>query len=218
MASIKDTIMKDFEGIVEEDKEIYYDAALNYKGDAPEGTYPGHISNLNVKENVEIKRSKSVADILEVFVTIADDARELDFPTEDGKKESGALFVGRDYKSRGIFKFKSPPEHLVNKGYSTNPGGNSGYRDFCSNIGLELEVVEERDSGQHLYKLPDITVDTIRGLPVLATLSKRMWKDSKGEQILSEKSGKPMYSMEVVSILPWENGEQKDFGMDDVPF
>ena len=69
-----------------------------------------------------------------------------------------------------------------------------------------------------MYKLPDITVDTIRGLPVLATLSKRMWKDSKGEQILSEKSGKPMYSMEVVSILPWENGEQKDFGMDDVPF
>ena len=218
MATIKETIMKDFEGIVEEDTEIYYDEALDYKGDAPEGTYFAHISNLNIKQDIEIKRSKSIADILEVFVTIADDTKLQEFPTDEGKKVSGALFVGRDYKSKGIFKFKSPPEHLKNKGYTTNPGGNSGYRDFCTNIGLELEIVEERDSGQHLYKLPDITIDKIRGLPVLATLSKRMWKNNKGEAVLSEKSGKPMYSMEITNFLPWANGNKKDFGMDDVPF
>ena len=82
MSDVKDAIIEEFDGMELEDNEIYYDEALDYRGDAPEGTYPGHISNLNIKENIEIKRSKSIADILEVFVTIDDAAKSLDFPID----------------------------------------------------------------------------------------------------------------------------------------
>ena len=222
MSSTKDAIMSEFDGIVE-GSEIYYDAALDYKGDAPEGTYPAHISNLNIKENIEIKRSKSVADILEVFVTIADAAKSLEFPVDPKDstkgKISGALFAGREYKSKGIFVFKNPPEHLKNQGYTVNPGGNGSARAFCENIGLELEIAEERESGNHLYKLPPMTLNEMQGLPVLINLAKRYWKDSKGEAILSERDSTPMYSMEVVSFLPWEAGTKKDFSYgEDIPF
>lgn len=223
MSDVKDAIIEEFDGMELEDNEIYYDEALDYRGDAPEGTYPGHISNLNIKENIEIKRSKSIADILEVFVTIDDAAKSLEFPIDpkDSSKGkiSGALFVGREYKSKGIFVFKNPPEHLKGLGYTKNPGGNGGARTFCNNIGIELVIAEERESGKHLYKLPSLTLDSIQGLPVLITLSKRYWKDSRGEQILSESHGKPMYSMEIMSFLPWEAGTKKDFGYgEDVPF
>ncbi|MBC8552115.1 MAG: hypothetical protein H8D23_20925 [Candidatus Brocadiales bacterium] len=191
----------------------YYDAEKDFQGQIPEGDWFAHVVSLNVKMDMEIKRSKSIADIYEVYIAIADEASKVDY-----NGVSGSAFVGREFKSRGIFKFKKPPTHLKSQGFTPNPGGNGGYRDFCDAMGIKLAIAEERDNGKHLYEIPNLTIDDIYGCPVIATLQKRFWKNKDGSPIISEKTDKPMHSMECTDLQRWEEGERKEDETDVVPF
>jgi len=218
MSDVKDVIMETFD----DEEEILYDAEKDFAGEMPEGDYPAHVSALNVKSDIEIKRSKSIADIYEVFVQIAPEAAKneyaLDKNDPDKGTVSGAVFVGREFKSKGIFKFKNPPEHLKSQGYTTNPGGNGGYRNFCNAMNIKLKIKEERANGKHLYTIPDINITDIQGVPVICKIQKRFWKSKDGKAVIGENTGKPMYSMEVTDMMCWEGGTKKESSDEEVPF
>lgn len=216
MSNIKDTIMKEFDGV--EENEAYYDPTLDHAGHIPEYTYPAHISGLIIKENITVKKT-GLADIYEVFVTIADAVKEMDIPIDPKDKTkgeiSGAIFAGKEYKSSGIFRYKTPPQHMKKQGYEAKPGSNKNIKYFCENIGLPLDIAKEREDGKHLLKIPRITLEKIQGKPVLVNIYKRFWTDRDGTPILSNKDKSPMFSMEVRStgFLPWPAGKPKKFNV-----
>jgi len=168
----------------------------------PEGEYYGHIVSV---ESVE-RQVKSVhkAVIYNMKVKLAPEIADLkydalDYETQKKATVTGQQFVGREYRSSGVFKFLHPTNGAD---FEPNPGGNKGYMNFCQAIGKEAPVKEVEVEGKKvkLRELPDLTYDDILGQPVIAII--RRGKPWVGQD------GKTRTPLEAKWWRRWEEGEQ----------
>lgn len=200
MANLDDLVMED-----------YYDESENFTGKIPQGVYPAHIVDMNVKENIDIKSRtesgvKHQCDIYEFTYEIAPEAASEEYKINDTEVVKGQAFVGKTVKGKGVFKFKSVPKDKV--GYKPNAGGNGGFKKFLDSIGIELETKEIEDSrgARTVLVLPDLTIADVKGKPALVTVTHREWEG---------KEGKTMVSVEVNGTKEWSTGKALE---EDIPF
>jgi len=180
----------------------------------PEGEYYGHITSVETVERTVKEVHKAL--IYNMKVKLAPECADLkydalDYETQKKVTVTGSQFVGREYRSGGVFKFLHPS----NGEFEPNPSGNKGYMNFCQAVGKEAPVKEVELEGKKvkLRELPDLTANDLMGKPVIAIV--RRGKPWVGND------GKTRTPLEVKWWRTWEDGEaiKVDTETDDgVPF
>jgi len=180
-------------------QDSWYDPKQDFSGVMPEGEYKAHVKSLNIKRNVVVKR-KFLSDIYEVVFTVADENSGMEYRDGEGKSVSGAAFVGRDFRSKGFFRFKKPNKKEY-PNLSENMGSNRSYMELVNSFGLSsLEEVDGK------FFLPELDASDIEGLPVVAKVYHEKWTTPEGEDKLTPKAS---------MIFNWEDGDKKE---DELPF
>ena len=112
--------MSDVATILDSDSpsDAWYDPSADFSGVMPVGAYKAYAKDLVVKENLVV-RSKYLADVYEVKFEVAEENAENVYDV-DGKEVSGKSFVGKEIRSKGFFRFKSPSDNKL----QPNSGGN----------------------------------------------------------------------------------------------
>lgn len=223
MSDVRDAIIDNFDGIVEENGTWEFDTGLDYSGKILEGKYPAHIIGLKLKENFELPYQNKVVDIYTISVEIDEAARKEDYFI-DSKDESkgtvsGANFVGKKVYSIGQFVTLKPTEAQKKRGFRGDPSQNKDFRNLWTNIlNLELEIAEKREDGTILYRNPRMTLDKIQGIPVMCRVAKtykyiKGQVDSQGKKVkeLDPSTKEPIFYMKVVHFDSWKTGKKKDF-------
>ena len=191
--------------------EDYYDESENFSGKIPQGVFPAHIMDMNVKEDIPIKSRtetgiQHLCDIYEFTYQIAPEAASEEYKVNDTEVVKGQAFVGKTVKGKGVFKFKSVPADK--KGFKNNSGGNKGFKTFLDSVKVELESKEIEDArgARTVLVLPDLTLDDVKGKPVLITVTHREWQG---------RDDKTMVSVEVNGTKEWSTGVALE---EDIPF
>ncbi len=179
-------------------QDSWYDPKQDFSGPMPEGEYKAHVKSLNIKRNVVVK-GKFLSDIYEVIFTVADENSDMEYQDDKGEALSGATFVGRDFRSKGFFRFKKPSKSEY-PNLSENMGSNRSYMELVNSFGLSMEEVDGK------FYLPELDSSDIEGLPVIAKLYHDTWVNSDGEEKITPKAS---------AIFSWEEGERKE---EDLPF
>ena len=179
-------------------QDSWYDPTQDFSGPMPEGEYKAHVKSLNIKRNVVVK-GKFLSDIYEVIFTVADENKDMEYQDDKGDPLSGATFVGRDFRSKGFFRFKKPSKSEY-PNLSENMGSNRSYMELVNSFGLSMEEVDGK------FYLPELDSSDIEGLPVIAKLYHDTWVNSDGEEKITPKAS---------AIFSWEEGERKE---EDLPF
>ena len=96
--------MSSVDSILDSKSEAYYDPAADFSGVMPEGSYKAYATELTVKENLVVK-NKYLADVYEVTFEVAKENSDNTYE-RDGKEVSGKVFVGKNVRSKGFFRFK----------------------------------------------------------------------------------------------------------------
>ena len=180
------------------EQNSWYDPAQDYSGPMPEGEYKAHVKSLNIKRNVVVK-GKFLSDIYEVIFTVADENSEMEYVDDKGELLSGATFVGRDFRSKGFFRFKKPSKSEY-PNLSENMGSNRSYMELVNSFGLNLEESDGK------FYLPELDESDIEGLPVVARIYHDTWTDSEGEERITPKAS---------MVFTWEDGDKKE---EELPF
>ena len=179
-------------------EDSWYDPKQDFSGPMPEGDYKAHVKSLSIKRNVVVK-GKFLSDIYEVIFTVADENKDMEYQNDKGESLNGATFVGRDFRSKGFFRFKKPNKSKY-PNLSENMGSNRSYMELVNSFGLNMEEVDGK------FYLPELDASDIEGLPVIAKLYHDTWTDGDGEERIT-----PRASM----IFTWEEGEKKE---EELPF
>ena len=179
-------------------QDSWYDPKQDFSGPMPEGEYKAHVKSLNIKRNVVVK-GKFLSDIYEVIFTVADENSDMEYQDDKGEALNGATFVGRDFRSKGFFRFKKPSKTEY-PNLSENMGSNRSYMELVNSFGLSMEEVDGK------FYLPELDSSDIEGLPVIAKLYHDTWVNSDGEEKITPKAS---------AIFSWEEGERKE---EDLPF
>tara|TARA_R110002153_G_scaffold140311_2_gene291298 strand:+ start:77 stop:637 length:561 start_codon:yes stop_codon:yes gene_type:complete len=125
-----------------------------------EGTYEAIVSKLTIKKDVVVK-NQYLSDIFEANYRL-DDKRCPDLK-------------GREVKSKGYFRFKSPDKDKYPK-LEDNQGNNKGYMIFSEACGFEMK---KDDQGRYL--LPMVMESDISGNAVTIKVVHDKWTDQAGE-------------------------------------
>jgi len=152
--------------------EAYFDPDANEMTMVPEGVYPAHVTSLNVKEDVVVKR-KWLSDIYVPSFTIANESND-----------AAGMRVNDSNYGQGVFRFKKPDP---SSGLEDRQGaGNSGYKALLDALEIKAEEHQAED-GRKLYKLPRLVEEDIVGLPVLIKVFHQKYQSS-GEERVSVKA------------------------------
>ena len=199
--------------LIDDLEDFYDESAGGFKGFVPQGVYPAHIVDMNVKTAVPIKSrneqgKQHLADIYEFSYAIAEEASSETYKTAEGEDVSGAEFVGKTIKGKGVFKFKSISQADAAKGFIPNPGGNKGFKIFLDAIDWKFDTkeIEDQRGKRTVTILPDLMVDDVKGHPVFVTVAHREWEG---------REGKTMVSVEVAATQLWKDGTKQE---DEIPF
>jgi len=160
----------------------------------PEGEFYAHVKEYTVKEDVVI-RGKHLADIYNIVFKLANENSDKTFG-----EHSGTMFVDKDIRSKGFFRFKNPSEPNL----KPNSGGNREFKELCEALMIKPE--EKEVDGKTLYALPVLTPSNCEGMPAIVRIKHEKWTNRDGEEVTSPK---------VVGVYSWSNGK-KDTS--DVPF
>tara|TARA_Y100001938_G_scaffold150072_1_gene239484 strand:- start:580 stop:1194 length:615 start_codon:yes stop_codon:yes gene_type:complete len=168
-----------------------------------EGEYLGHIIEPETRV-VEFKGYK--ARVYNFKVKVAPENNGINY----NGKNIGGEFVGRVFRSTGVFRFLEPGE---GDSFQSNPSGNKGYLNFCKALGKECNVVTQTIDGKdvEMKELPTLNTSDLTGMPVRAVV--------KQGKKYTNKNGYDAYYMDVKWVNEWSEGsklEQKDG--DDIPF
>jgi len=161
-------------------QDSWYDPAQDYSGPMPEGEYKAHVKSLSVKRNIVVK-SKFLSDIYEITFTVADENKDMEYQNDKGESVSGSTFVGRDFRSKGFFRFKKPRKSEY-PNLSENMGSNRSYMELVNSFGLNMEESDGK------FYLPELDESDIEGLPVVARIYHDTWTDSEGEERITPKA------------------------------
>ena len=95
--------------------------------------------------------------------------------------------------------------------FQPNNGANEGYLSFCESIGIELKevVIEFNGEERKVKEFPVLDKDNCIGKPVLSYIDKESWTDSDGNK---------RFSYKARYFNKWEDGQDKDYYSDDIPF
>ena len=160
----------------------------------PEGDFYAHAKDYTVKEDVVI-RGRHLADIYNITFKLAEENSDKEFG-----EHSGNIFVGKDIRSKGFFRFKTPSNGKL----EPNSGGNRQFKELCEVLGIKPE--EKEVDGKTVYALPILSPSTVEGMPVIVKVKHDTWTNRDGEDITSPT---------VVGVYSWSNGKRD---VSDVPF
>ena len=175
------------------DDEAFYDPSAEENKVVPQGTYPAHITGLNIKTDVTV-RGMYLADIYVPTFTISKESND-----------AGGMKVNDENYGQGIFRFKKPDPSSGLQ--DRKGGGNNWYNDFVKAVGIKPEQVQT-DDGRTLYKLPYLVEDDIIGKPVLIDVIHQKYKSGDTEKI----------SVKAQVKGAWTEGSQIDVDTTDLPF
>jgi len=183
-----DSILGDVSG-----GESFYDPSLDSGGVMlPEGDYFVHVKEMSIKENVVVK-SKFLSDIYNLTFTVAKENVENSYG-----ELSGGVFVDKDVKSKGFFRFKAPDKSKY-PNLSDNQGSNKGYMSLVNGLGVPTD--EKVIDGKTLYSLPLLSAGEIEGTPAIVKVVHETWVNREGEDVTTPKA---------VAIYKWEGGVKKE--------
>tara|TARA_R100001480_G_scaffold783_2_gene2310 strand:- start:921 stop:1475 length:555 start_codon:yes stop_codon:yes gene_type:complete len=175
MADIDDILSQSSDG------GAYYVPSDDDYEQVAEGTYPAHITDLNIVNDITIRKTGSKADIYKPVYKIAEEAGN---------------HVGRVVKSGGIFRFKSPPPDSGEKRESTS--GNRSYKKFLDACSVPLEENKDPNNGESSYSLPTVTREDIYGYPVMIRVRHKQY----------ELNGELRTSVEANLLYSWGDGNK----------
>tara|TARA_R100000700_G_C3178959_1_gene155021 strand:- start:1907 stop:2518 length:612 start_codon:yes stop_codon:yes gene_type:complete len=190
----------------------FYDPAKNVGNVKPEPKqfYRGHICDVKVSEVAVRKKYK--AKVYNFFVELSDNKdRTYNVKDADGiekKNVDGSVFKGKKYKASGVFQFLVPK---AGDTFAENSGGNEKYLYLCESINAANEKVTVNIDGvdTEVVKFPDLDASDLVGKPIDALLDEIQWKNREGNTITS---------LNVKSFRAWDDGEPRDFELEDIPF
>ena len=160
----------------------------------PEGEYFAHVNDVQVKEDVVV-RGKYLAAIYNIIFRLSPDNS-----TKEFNGIGGNAFVGKEIRSKGYFRFKTPDS----KNLEPNAGGNGGYKAMIEALGLKIE--EKEIDGKTMYSLPSINPTEVEGMPAIIKVAHETWKNRDGEDMTSPKA---------VAVFRWADGKRDE---SDLPF
>jgi len=184
MAGIDDILSQSSDG------GAYYVPSDNDYEQVVEGVYPAHITDLNIVNDITIRKTGNKADIYKPVYKIAEEA---------------GSHVGRVVKSNGIFRFKGAPPGSGDKRESTS--GNRSYKQFLDVCKVPLEEHKDPNNGESSYSLPAVTREDIYGYPVMIRVRHKQY----------ELNGELRTAVEASLLYSWGDGKKLSVS-EDIPF
>ena len=176
-----------------------------------EGQYLGHIEGVETRV-VEFKGYK--ARVYNFKVKVAQENNKMQYKYTDIKGDEkvhdGAPYVGRVFRSSGIFRFLEPGK---DDKFSANPTGNKGYLSLCEALGIKCEESTKTIDGKKVKvkELPSLNTSDVEGMPVKATV--------KTGKAYKDKHGNSRNYFDVKWVNKWEDGKKITTGADnEIPF
>jgi hypothetical protein len=188
----------------------YYDPADSPEPFVAKMLYPAHIKDVTSRE-VAVK-GKYKARVFDFICEVASECANNEYIREDsdGSKEtiSGSKYVGKEFRSKGIFMFLTPKD---GDNFQSNNGANENYLAFCESIGVEMKDVEIEINGEKrtVKQFPVLEKENLLGKPVMAYIDIETWKSRDGEE---------RFSYKAKWFNKWEEGQEKDYISDEIPF
>ena len=188
--------MKKFDAVFEESTDGYQPANP--------GKYPAHVSGFDVHTHNNSK-------VFNIEFTLANECKDMQIHKHerkahtyhpvnksDGSPEmvSAGFMTGKKYRSAGVWLTSKLPE--------TDRWKNRKYMEFFTNIGIEFP---KDDKG--VMQLGEVEEEDVIGMPVLADIKPYEYKNKDGEM---------KYSLRVLSLFPWNDGERVKPKETEVPF
>ena len=180
------------------------------------GEFYGHLQNATMKEVSwarDGKKYKAVVYNYEFLIDKANESQSYEYTSYKDDKAmtaSGKDYIGRSYRSGGIFRFLEPEE---GDDFVSNAEGNKSYFRFCEtlNIDIEKKVVQMDGQDVEVKVLPSLSTSEINGKPAIAIID-------KGKPYTTQ-DGKERTPYLVKFIKAWEGGEAKSMEAGDaIPF
>jgi len=176
------------------------------------GEFYGHLQESVMKEVSWKRDGKKFKAIVYNYLFVVDGANKSQSYTYHSYKDSseqnasGEDYIGRSYRSNGVFRFLEPEE---GDDFVSNSEGNKSYFRFCETIGVDIEkkIIEKDGQEMEVKVLPSLDTSQINGRPAIAVVD-------KGKPYTA-KDGKERTPFIVKFIKTWDEGEVKDA---DIPF
>ena len=167
------------------------------------GEFFGHLHGATMKEVSWTKDGKTFKAVVYNYQFEVDKANSSQKYTYRGytdnaeHKASGKDYIGRSYRSGGIFRFLEPQE---GDDFVSNAGGNKSYFRFCETLGMKIEKKKVNVDGEdvEVKVLPSLDTTEINGKPAIAVID-------KGKPYTA-KDGKERTPFLVKFIKTWEDG------------
>ena len=203
-----------FDDLLSTEKESFFVPSKDTKKtpNAPNvrGEFYGHLQSTQLKEvswNKDGKKFKAIVYNYSFEVAKENESQSYTYTSYKDNSEqrsSGEDYVGRVYKSNGVFRFLEPSE---GDDFVSNSDGNKSYLRFCETLGVEIpvKVVELNGESVEVQAIPSLDVGEVNGKPAIAVVD-------KGKPYTWE--GKERIPYVVKFIKTWEDGEISN----DIPF
>ena len=176
-----------------------------------EGEYVGHITEVATRV-VEFKNYKARVYNFKFIVAPENSENQYtkDYIKGEASKVNGGEYVGRVFRSIGIFRFLEPG---ADDTFESNSSGNKNYLSLCSAVGKTPKLVTQSIDGKEIEvkELPNLSESDLVGMPVKAGIR-------KGKEY-QDKNGYKRNYLDVKWVNPWPEGTKKEVSADDeIPF
>ena len=176
------------------------------------GEFFGHLQGATMKEVSWARDGKKFKAVVYNYLFEVDKANSgqsyeyTTYKTNEKAIAEGKDYIGRVYRSGGIFRFLEPQD---GDDFVSNAEGNKSYLRFCETLGMKIEKKKVNVDGvdMEVKVLPSLDTTEINGKPAIAVVD-------KGKPYTA-KDGKERTPYIVKFIKTWEEGKEKDA---DIPF
>ena len=207
-----------FDDLLNKKESYFVPGSKNGKKVIPNvrGEFYGHLQNATMKEvswKKDGKKYKAIVYNYEFLVDSANKSQSYEYTSyknNETMKSAGKDYIGRSYRSNGVFRFLEPEE---GDDFMSNAEGNKSYFRFCETLGVEIEkkVVQMEGQDVEVKCLPSLDTTEINGRPAIALID-------KGKPYTTQ-DGKERTPYMVKFIKEWEDGKAKSMeASDDIPF
>ena len=170
------------------------------------GEFYGHMQNATSREVSWTKDGITFKALVYNYEFVIDAKNSEQTYEKDGQTFKGEEYVGRTYRSNGIFRFLEPQK---GDDFESNSSGNKRYFQFCETVGVEIprKVVKMKGQDVEVQVLPPLKGTDIDGAPAIALIDAgKPYKNKEGEERTPHV---------VKFVKEWEGGVKKDA---DIPF
>ena len=165
------------------------------------GEFYGHMQEASTREVSWAKDGKIFKALVYNYDFVVDAKNSEQSYEGTNGTHKGEQYVGRTYRSNGVFRFLEPKK---GDDFVSNSTGNKRYFQFCETIGIEIprKVVKIKGQDVEVQVLPPLKANDINGTPVMALIDAgKPYKNKDGEE-------RTPYVVKFVK--QWEGGVKKD--------